>query len=210
MEGRLSHLKKSAVLNFQDLPIPNKIKTTACTYISILKTSLIQKQQPFIFLNFILIFLRAAFERSNYRYTHVYHLINIHIKLVNPIVHSNEYIICYFNLFFTKSLVFSGAVNRKEHVALTPENTRNKKLVTPNNAPWHVFVCPETNEKLHLKLKLPVLVGPLSAIQPFSHLLTCNLPWSLGYIRKLEFVSPWENYFTPGFMCSQHMAPRNI
>ena len=61
-----------------------------------------------------------------------------------------------------------------------------------------------------LKLKLLVLVGPLSAIQPFNHPLTFNFPWSLGYIRKLAFGSPWGNYFTPGFVCSQHTVPRNI
>ena len=44
--------------------------------------------------------------------------------------------------------------------------------------------------------KLPVLVGPLLAIQSFSHPLTFNFPWSLGYTRKLEFESPWGNYFT--------------
>ena len=45
------------------------------------------------------------------------------------------------------------------------------------------------------------MVGPLSAI---------HFPWSLGYIRKLVFGSPWGNYFTPGFVCNQHKAPRNI
>ena len=58
--------------------------------------------------------------------------------------------------------------------------------------------------------KLPVLVGPLSAIQPFNHPLTFNFSWSLGYIRKLAFGSPWGNYFTPGFVFSQHTMPRNI
>ena len=52
------------------------------------------------------------------------------------------------------------------------------------------------------------MIGP--RIQPFSHPLTFNFPWSLGYIRKLAFGSPWGSYFTPGFVCSQHMAPRNI
>ena len=61
-----------------------------------------------------------------------------------------------------------------------------------------------------VKLKLPVLVRPLSAIQPFSHPLTFNLPWSLGYIRKLAFWSPWGNYFNPGFLCRQQKASRNI
>ena len=28
--------------------------------------------------------------------------------------------------------------------------------------------------------------------------------------RKQTFGSPWENHFTPGFVCSQHTAPRNI
>ena len=49
------------------------------------------------------------------------------------------------------------------------------------------LLCKTTNFILS-KLKLPALVGPLSAIRPFSrHLLTfkLHLPWSLGYIRKL-------------------------
>ena len=46
-------------------------------------------------------------------------------------------------------------------------------------------------------LKLPVLEGPLEAIQPFS--LTSTDHWAtLG------------NYFTSGFVCSQHTAPKNI
>ena len=40
--------------------------------------------------------------------------------------------------------------------------------------------------------------------------LTFNFPWLLGYIRKLAFGTPWGNYFTPGFVCSQYKAPRNI
>ena len=35
-------------------------------------------------------------------------------------------------------------------------------------------------------------------------------PLSLCYIRKLAFVSPWGNFFTPGFVCSQHTTARNI
>ena len=57
-------------------------------------------------------------------------------------------------------------------------------------------------------LKFTVLLGPLSAIHPFSHPLTFNFLWSLSYIRKLAFWSPWVNYFS--FVCSQHTAPRNI
>ena len=34
-----------------------------------------------------------------------------------------------------------------------------------------------------LLLKLSVLIGSLSAIQPFCHPLTFNFPWSLGYVR---------------------------
>ena len=45
-----------------------------------------------------------------------------------------------------------------------------------------------------------------SAVQP---LFNINFPWSLDYIRKLAFGSSWGNYFTPGFVCSQHTAPRN-
>ena len=30
------------------------------------------------------------------------------------------------------------------------------------------------------------------------------------YIRKLAFGSPWGNNFTPGCVCSQHTALRNI
>ena len=41
------------------------------------------------------------------------------------------------------------------------------------------------------QIKLPDLVGPLGAMQPFS------------YIRKLVFRSPWGIYFTPGFVCAQ-------
>ena len=46
-----------------------------------------------------------------------------------------------------------------------------------------------------------------SAFQPPFDI---NFPWSLGYIRKLVFGSPWGNYFTPSFVCSQHTVPRNI
>ena len=59
-------------------------------------------------------------------------------------------------------------------------------------------------------LLLPVSVGPLLAIQPFSCPLTLTSPCSLHNIRKLVFGSPWGNYFTPGCVCSQHTAPRNI
>ena len=53
------------------------------------------------------------------------------------------------------------------------------------------------------------MVGPLSAIQPFSHPLTLNCPRSLGYIRKLAFGSPWKNY-SPPVCLTNHTAPRNI
>ena len=43
---------------------------------------------------------------------------------------------------------------------------------------------------LVIKLNLPVLVGPHSSIQPFSHTLTFNFPGSLDHIRKQAFVSP--------------------
>ena len=46
-----------------------------------------------------------------------------------------------------------------------------------------------------IKLKLPDLVRPLATIQPFIYPLKFNFPWSLGYIRKLAFRSPWGNYF---------------
>ena len=42
-----------------------------------------------------------------------------------------------------------------------------------------------------------------SAVQP---LLNNNFPWSLGYFRKFRV----SHYFTPGFVFSQYMAPRNI
>ena len=67
--------------------------------------------------------------------------------------------------------------------------------------------------RTHLKLRYKVKSyqfwdGSYSAFQPpFDPF---NFPWSLGYIRKLAFGSPWGNYFTPGFVCSQHTAPRNI
>ena len=54
------------------------------------------------------------------------------------------------------------------------------------------------------------MVGPFSAIQPSSQPLTFNFPWSLCYIRKLAFWSPWENYFSPGIECNQHTGPRYI
>ena len=57
---------------------------------------------------------------------------------------------------------------------------------------------------LHTKLKLPVFVGPLSVIQPPFDI---NFPRALRYIRKLESVCPWGNYFCD---CSQHMVPWNI
>ena len=34
--------------------------------------------------------------------------------------------------------------------------------------------------------------------------------WSFGYIRKLAFGALWQNFFTLGFVWSQHTAPRNI
>ena len=43
--------------------------------------------------------------------------------------------------------------------------------------------------------KFTILVGPLSTIQPFSHPLTFNFPWSFGYIRKLVFGSPFGKLF---------------
>ena len=45
-------------------------------------------------------------------------------------------------------------------------------------------------EILAIRLKLPVLVWPLSDIEPLSHPLIFNSPWSFGYIRKL--TSPLE------------------
>ena len=46
-----------------------------------------------------------------------------------------------------------------------------------------------------------------SAVQPPFDI---NFPWSLGYMGKLACWSAWGNYFIPGFVCSQHTAPRNI
>ena len=54
------------------------------------------------------------------------------------------------------------------------------------------------------------MVRPLSAIQPSSHPLTFNFPWSLDYIVKLAFRYPWGNYFTPGFVSSQHTVQESI
>ena len=51
------------------------------------------------------------------------------------------------------------------------------------------------------------LVGPFSAIQPP---IDSNFFLLLGYIRKLAIGSPLGNYFTPGLVYSQHMAPKNI
>lgn len=43
-----------------------------------------------------------------------------------------------------------------------------------------------------------------------SYPLRFDFPLSLGYIRKLAFRFPWENYFTTGFVCSQQTAPGNV
>ena len=64
--------------------------------------------------------------------------------------------------------------------------------------------------KKHLYTFIKKLVTSFDRAASFSHPLTFNFLWSLGYIRKLVFVSPWGNYFTPDFVCSQHTAPRNI
>ena len=53
----------------------------------------------------------------------------------------------------------------------------------------------------NVKLKLPVLVGPISAIQPVNHPMKLTFP---GCIKKLALGSPWGNYFTPGVVRSQH------
>ena len=50
------------------------------------------------------------------------------------------------------------------------------------------------------------MVGPLSAIQPFIHLLTLTSPGHWGYSRELVFG----NWFHSRFVCNQHMVPRNI
>ena len=72
----------------------------------------------------------------------------------------------------------------------------------------HYAVILTIYEYTFIKLKLPVFVGPLSAIQSFSQpSTTFNFPWPLGYIRKLAFRSPGGSYFTPGFVCSQHTPP---
>ena len=49
-----------------------------------------------------------------------------------------------------------------------------------------------------------MLVGPLLAIQPPFDI---NFPWSLGYIRKLVFGSPWGNYFTPCLFAANVWRP---
>ena len=54
-----------------------------------------------------------------------------------------------------------------------------------------------------VKLKLPVLLGLPSTIQSFSHPLTFNFLWSLGYFRKLAFGSPWGNISLP--VCVQQI-----
>ena len=58
-----------------------------------------------------------------------------------------------------------------------------------------VFVCIRQKNAVFLLIK-------------FSQ--SFNFPRSLGYIRKLTFGSPWGNYFTTGFVCSQETAPWNI
>ena len=34
-----------------------------------------------------------------------------------------------------------------------------------------------------------------------------NFPWSLGFIKKLAFGSPWGNYFTPGLSSANRRRP---
>ena len=46
-----------------------------------------------------------------------------------------------------------------------------------------------------------------SAAQPFSHPLTFNFPWSLGYIRKLVFMSPWETISLPVLCAANIWCP---
>ena len=68
----------------------------------------------------------------------------------------------------------------------------------------HILFC-LINKK---KLKLPVLTGPLSGIQPFVNTLVLTSPgnWDYlpGYITNLAFEIPKGNYCTLGFVCSQH------
>ena len=50
-----------------------------------------------------------------------------------------------------------------------------------------IFVVVNNRIIIIMLKMLPVLVWPLSAIQPRFDI---NFPWLLGYIRKLVFVSP--------------------
>ena len=50
-------------------------------------------------------------------------------------------------------------------------------------------------------------VSCYSVVQPTFDI---NSSWSLGYNRKLACGSSLGNYFTPGFVFSQHTTPRKI
>ena len=62
-------------------------------------------------------------------------------------------------------------------------------------------------KKKILWLKLPVLIGPLSAIQPTFDI---NFLWSLGTIMKVAYESPWGYYFTPDLFAANITAPMII
>ena len=76
----------------------------------------------------------------------------------------------------------------------TLQNWRRLNILTNNRPLWCLIVCRSLVKKV---LKLPVLVWPLSVIQPFSHPLTFNFPWSLGYIRILHSGLPGETILLP-------------
>ena len=60
------------------------------------------------------------------------------------------------------------------------------------------------------KVKVTIFGRVYISYSAVGHPLTNNFPWSMGYIRKLAFESPWGYYLTPGFVCIQHTEPRNI
>ena len=60
-----------------------------------------------------------------------------------------------------------------------------------------------------IKLKKQVTSFGRAAFSHSSH-FDINIPWSLGYIRKLAFRSLRGNYSTPGFVSCHHTAIRNF
>ena len=113
-------------------------------------------------------------------------------------------------LFYMIQNIFHGVMSLDQLYMVRPTSA----LSNYRSPLSRLYLCgsgAHPGSMLFIKLKLPVLICLHSTIQSFSHHMTIiNLLRSFGYIMKLGFGSPWQNYFTPGFVCSQHMAPRNI